>query len=296
MSTEQPDQPAAAVPPAEPGSLPVTDREEVEALRAATLGDYDVAGELGRGGMATVYLAHDIALDRKVAIKVMSQALSLGDGVERFRREAKTAASLSHPNIIPIYAVQRTERLLYFVMKYVDGRSLDSIIKELGPLPIPMVQAILGQTASAFGYAHRRGVVHRDIKPGNLRVTPEGLLKILPECLRGEGLDPRADIFSAGAVLYEMACGRPPFNDTHPVPLIEAILNGDVPLPSQVYPPVHPALERIIIRALEPQPVRRFARATDLAEVLESLIDRESPMTNHRIKRSADHDSRSVNW
>src|SRR5512146_3563134 len=113
MSADQPEQPAIPAPaaaPAEPGGLPVSDRDEFEALRAATLGQYDVAGELGRGGMATVYLAHDIALDRKVAVKVMSQVLSLGDGVERFKREAKTAASLSHPNIIPIYAVQHTER------------------------------------------------------------------------------------------------------------------------------------------------------------------------------------------
>ncbi|HLQ22983.1 MAG TPA: serine/threonine-protein kinase, partial [Gemmatimonadales bacterium] len=173
MTADQPEPHAAPVAPVEP-ALPVSDREEFEALRASTLGDYDIAGELGRGGMATVYLAHDIALDRKVAIKVMSQVLSLGDGVERFKREAKTAASLSHPNIIPIYAVRHSERLLYFVMKNVDGRSLDSIIRELGPLPIPMVQAILGQSASAFGYAHRRGVVHRDIKPGNILIDDEG--------------------------------------------------------------------------------------------------------------------------
>src|SRR3970282_444714 len=99
-------------------------------LREATLGEYEVLGELGRGGMATVYLAHDIALDRKVAIKVISPSLLAGEGmVERFKREARTAASLSHPHIIPIYAVKETDRILYFAMKFVEGRSLDSVIR-----------------------------------------------------------------------------------------------------------------------------------------------------------------------
>jgi serine/threonine-protein kinase len=128
----------------------------LEQLRKATLGRYDVGGEIGRGGMATVYLAHDLSLDRKVAIKVMSPALVLGPGmVERFKREARTAASLSHPNIIPIYAVQEAEGLLFFVMKLVEGTQLDSVMHELGKLPIPMVEAILAQVGGAFGYAHR---------------------------------------------------------------------------------------------------------------------------------------------
>jgi serine/threonine protein kinase len=228
-------------PPQSPlGTTPLqaSDREELEALRAATLGHYEVLGELGRGGMATVYLAHDIALDRKVAIKVMSPVLSLGDGVERFKREAKTSASLSHPNIIPIYAVRHTERLLYFVMKYVDGRSLDSIIDELRQLPVPMVQAILGQAASAFGYAHRRGVVHRDIKPGNILIDEEGWAIITdfgiakvsqapqltstglsvgtptymsPEQVGGQGVTGASDQYSLGVVAYEMLTGQPPF-------------------------------------------------------------------------------------
>ncbi len=218
--------------------LQASDREELEALRAATLGHYEVLGELGRGGMATVYLAHDIALDRKVAIKVMSPVLSLGDSIERFKREARTSASLSHPNIIPIYAVRHTERLLYFVMKYVEGRSLDSIIGELYQLPIPMVQAILGQAASAFGYAHRRGVVHRDIKPGNILIDEEGWAIITdfgiakvsqapqltstglsvgtptymsPEQVGGQGVTGASDQYSLGVVAYEMLTGEPPF-------------------------------------------------------------------------------------
>ncbi|HSB54437.1 MAG TPA: serine/threonine-protein kinase, partial [Gemmatimonadales bacterium] len=149
--------------------------EQSERLREATLGEYEILGELGRGGMAAVYLAHEVALDRKVAIKVMSPALVSGEGmIERFKREARTAASLSHPHIIPVYAVRESDHLLYFVMKFIAGRPLDGVLKELGPLPIPMIQMILQQVGGAFGYAHRRGIVHRDIKPANIMIDEEG--------------------------------------------------------------------------------------------------------------------------
>ena len=143
-------------------------------LREASLGDYEILGELGRGGMATVYLGHDIALDRKVAIKIMNPQTLMGEGMlDRFKREARTAASLSHPHIIPIYLVKETDRILYFVMKFVQGRGLDSIIKEKGPLP--MVRSIVTKVGEALGYAHRRGVVHRDIKPANIMIDVEGM-------------------------------------------------------------------------------------------------------------------------
>src|SRR5947209_13325481 len=118
-----------------------------DALRQATLGEYEILAELGHGGMATVYLAHDIALDRKVAIKVLAPALLLmGEGmVERFKREARTAAALSHPHIIPIFAVRESDRVLYFVMQYVQGRALDSIIRDVGPLPIRSEERRVGK-------------------------------------------------------------------------------------------------------------------------------------------------------
>src|SRR2546427_4945869 len=148
----------------------------LDALRHATLGDYEILAELGRGGMATVYLAHDVALDRKVAIKVLAPALlAMGEGmVERFKREARTAAALSHPHIIPIYAVRESDRVLYFVMQYVQGRALDSIIRDVGPLPIAMVQTILAQVGDALSYAHRHGIIHRDIKSANIMLDDEG--------------------------------------------------------------------------------------------------------------------------
>ncbi|HEY8105778.1 MAG TPA: serine/threonine-protein kinase, partial [Gemmatimonadales bacterium] len=294
MSADLPQQPVA---PAESSGLPVTDREELEALRAATLGDYDIAGELGRGGMATVYLAHDIALDRKVAIKVMSPVLSLGDGVERFRREAKTAASLSHPNIIPIYAVRHSERLLYFVMKYVEGRSLDSIIRELGPLPVPMVQAILGQTASAFGYAHRRGVIHRDIKPGNILIDDEGWAVVTdfgiakvseaeqltstglsvgtptymsPEQVAAQGVTGASDQYSLGVVAYEMLTGKPPFHGGGMMAMMYAHVHQE-PVPMETVRPDCPeGLRAAVMRMMAKDPAERWPSVEDVIAAIGS--------------------------
>ncbi len=213
----------------------------LEELRRATLGDYDIAGELGRGGMATVYLAHEIALERKVAIKVMAPALlQSGRGMaDRFKREARTAAALSHPHIIPVYGVRQSGRLLFFIMKYVHGRSLDAIVKEHGALPIKMVQAILAQAGSALDYAHRHGIVHRDIKPANIMldvdgwavVTDFGIAKVTqaqgltmtgatigtptymsPEQCAARDITGATDQYSLGIAAYEMLTGRVPFD------------------------------------------------------------------------------------
>src|SRR6266576_3489706 len=163
-------------------------------LRRATLGEYEILGVLGRGGIATVYLAHDLSLDRKVAIKVLSPALfQMGAGlVERFKRAARTAAALSHPHILPIYAVKETEHVLYFVMKYVQGRALDTVIRDVGTLPIPMVQTILAQVGDALGYAHRHGVIHRDIKSANIMLDEDGRAVVtdfgIAKVVQAEGL------------------------------------------------------------------------------------------------------------
>jgi serine/threonine-protein kinase len=167
---------------------------------------------------------------------------------------------------------------------YLDARlgnlpavTLDVLLRR-GPLQTSEIVRLGAQLARGLAAAHLAGIVHGDIRPAKLKVTPDGRLKILdfgvaPNSAGGSRVDPSMDIFSAGAVLYEMTCGRPPFIDTRPVRLIEAILAGKVPLPSQVYPGVHPSLERIIIRALEPLPARRFASAANLAEALESFVE-----------------------
>ncbi len=213
--------------------------ELLDHLRQATLGEYDIVGELGRGGMATVYLAHDIALDRQVAIKVMNPGLMMGEGTrDRFKREARTAAALTHPHIIPVHLVRETDRVVFFIMKYVQGRSLDSIIFERGPLPVRMAQAILTQVGGALGYAHRRGVVHRDIKPANIMIDEEGWAVVTdfgiakvsdaslltksgvtvgtpyymsPEQCSARPVTGASDQYSLGVVGYEMLAGKTPF-------------------------------------------------------------------------------------
>jgi len=255
-------------------------------LRQATLGEYDVIAEPGRGGMATVFLAHDIALDRKVAIKVMSPALLTGDGMtERFKREARTAASLSHANIIPIYAVKESEHLIYFVMKFIEGRPLDSIIREVGQLPIPMLQAITQQVGSALGYAHKRGIVHRDVKPANIMVDSEGWAVVTdfgiakvseahgltmtgatvgtpaymsPEQCAAKELTGASDQYSLGVVIYEMLAGRQPFVADSVMALMYAHFNTAPPPIVEVRPDVPPEIAAAVMKMLEKDPANRW--------------------------------------
>ncbi len=257
-----------------------------EALRQAALGEYEVLAELGRGGMATVYLAHDIALDRKIAIKVMSPVLLSGEGMaERFKREARTAGQLSHPHIIPIYAVRESGGLLYFVMKFVEGRPLDSIIREVGPLPIPMVQTILQQVGSALGYAHRRGVIHRDIKPANIMidsdgwavVTDFGIAKVSqtpgltvtgatvgtpsymsPEQCAAKELDGASDQYSLGVVAYEMLSGKLPFAADSVMAVMYAHFNDPPPPIQLARADCPPQIAAAVMRMLEKEPDHRF--------------------------------------
>jgi eukaryotic-like serine/threonine-protein kinase len=211
----------------------------VERLRTALANEFEIDGELGHGGMAAVFRARDLALNRRVAIKVMAPGLLLGEGmVERFRQEAITVANLQHANIVAVYGVRTVGDLHLFVMQYIPGRSLDRVLRDHGRLSLQAVRAVMYHVGSALDYAHRRGVVHRDIKPGNIIldgdgdpvVTDFGIAKIAetpgytrvgtvvgtptymsPEQCMGYDVGPASDQYALGVVAYEMLTGRPPF-------------------------------------------------------------------------------------
>ena len=255
-------------------------------LREATLGEYDVVGELGRGGMATVYLAHDIALDRQVAIKVMHPGLLMGEGmIDRFKREARTAASLTHPHIIPIHLVRETPRILFFVMKYVEGRSLDTIIAQQGALPIKMAETILLQVGGALGYAHRRGVVHRDVKPANIMIDSEGwavvtdfgIAKVAeagsltmsgttvgtpyymsPEQCSARPVTGASDQYSLGIVCFEMLAGKTPFTGDSLMDIMRKHFFETPPDLGTVRPDCPAALAGVVSRMLAKEPAQRW--------------------------------------
>ena len=255
-------------------------------LTNATLGDYDIYGELGRGGMAAVYLALDLALNRKVAIKTMLPELVSREGmVERFKREAQTAAGLSHPHIIQIFSVKQTKELVYFVMKFIEGRSLESVINEKGKLSVEMTQIVLSQVASALAYAHRKGVVHRDIKPANIMidedgwaiVTDFGIAKVQeaqnltatgtaigtphymsPEQFHNKAITGQSDQYSLGVVAYEMLLGRKPFDGATYAEIITQHLFEEPPDLRVARPDVPEHVAAAVKRMLAKDPVQRF--------------------------------------
>ena len=296
VSSEQGFASTKRMTPLNQSATAVMQNDLIARLRRATLGEYEVLTELGRGGMASVYLAHDLQLDRKVAIKVMLPSLLEGEGMtERFKLEARTAAGLSHPHIIPIYAVRDTELLLYFVMKFVEGRPLDTIIREVGKLPIPMAQAILSKVGEALGYAHRNGVVHRDIKPANLMIDTEGqpivtdygIAKVAemsgltmtgatigtptymsPEQATAGAITGASDQYSLGIVAYQMLAGHLPFSGTTMVSLLYQHCHEPPPPFLGERPDCPPALHDAVMKMLEKKPEDRFASLEEAVECI----------------------------
>lgn len=269
-------------------------------VRAALAGRYDIERELGRGGMAIVYMAHDVKHDRQVAVKVLKPELAAQLGPARFLREIAITAKLSHPHILPLYDSGEVDGLVYHVTPYVPGESLRDRLEHEGQLPLDEALGIAREVADALEYAHQLGVVHRDIKPGNIlltaghalvadfgvafavsaaggeRLTGTGLavgtpLYMSPEQALGESeVDARADIYALGCVLYEMLAGEPPFAGRTPHVILARKSVEPVPGLRSVRDTVPPAVEDAVKRALAPVPADRLPSVRAFTEALEA--------------------------
>ena len=270
---------------------------------------YEIHSRIGRGGMADVFLARDRLLDRPVAVKVLFPEYATDPSfVERFRREAQAAANLNHPNIVGVYDWGRQGGTYFIVMEYVNGRTLAEQLKQDGPLAAMRAVDIAGEVTAALSFAHRNGVVHRDVKPGNILVSPTGTVKVAdfgiaralnstseaeltqagavmgtatyfsPEQAQGANPDPRSDLYSLGIVMYEMVAGKPPFYAENPVAIAYKQVHEAPKALSELRPDVPRGYEAIVMRLLAKTPANRYVSAEDLRADLVRFRSGQTPL------------------
>jgi predicted Ser/Thr protein kinase len=270
----------------------------------STLGRYQIIGRLGQGGMASVYKAFQPSLEREVALKVLRAGFAQDEEfLDRFRREAKAIAHLRHAHIVQVFDFEEVDGRAFMAMEYLDGGTLKEHMAELAKngqrLSQDEVVSIVSQVADALAYAHRLGIVHRDVKPSNVMlltdgravVTDFGIAKVLsgtqhtqtgvgvgtpeymsPEQGQGKGIDQRADIYSLGVMTYELLTGRVPFTADTPLAIVLAHMRDPLPLPSQIEPSVGPATERVLLKALAKDPEHRYESARAFADALGAAV------------------------
>ncbi len=273
------------------------------------LGEYKIIEQIGRGATANVYKALQTKLNRYVGIKVLSPLVAdEGAFRARFTREARAVAQLDHPNILPVYDFDQHGNLVYIVMQYVDTGSLADILTELDgkPMPLDTTLKILEQVGSALTYAHKRGIIHRDIKPGNILLgsdnwvllTDFGLVKIMedptsitqsgvgvgtpnymaPEQVRGDPVDPRADLYALGAMVYQMVTGTLPFEAESGLAVALKHINEVPTPPREVNPRLSPAVSQVILKALEKERDARYQSADELVAAFQEALAKKNPI------------------
>ena len=277
---------------------------ELLALQQVLAGRYSIERELGRGGMGIVLLARDVALDRLVAIKLLPPHLAENaENRDRFLQEARTAAGLSHPNIVPIHAVEQHGELVFFVMGFVDGETLRERVARSGPLPPRLAMKVLQEVAWALGYAHQRGVIHRDIKPDNIMIERAGDRALVtdfgiatgrragddgtpgeiigtarymsPEQACGEPVDARSDLYSLGATMFFALTGRAPFEASNLPAILTQQLARPAPLLQQVRPEVPARLAAVVDTCLQKEPAERLQSGDEVARQVGEALGRD---------------------
>jgi serine/threonine protein kinase len=273
--------------------------EKSDPLVGKVLGHCRIERKLGAGGMGTVYLAHHTGLNKPVAVKVLAAHVAgNAEFIARFRREARLAARLEHPNVVQVFDVGEEEGVHYITMQYVEGKNLDGILKERGKLAVPEALSIAKRVAVALSAAHKLGIVHRDIKPANIILSKEGVVKVAdfglakdrdanrsvsetghivgtpyymsPEQAQGEAVDARSDLYSLGAALYHMVTGQRAFQGHTPLSIVIKHVNEEPVPPREIDPTIPEAVAAVIARLMRKKPEERPATADDLVRELDA--------------------------
>ncbi|HVL51235.1 MAG TPA: protein kinase, partial [Actinomycetota bacterium] len=252
---------------------------------------YRIDRPIAEGGMARVYEGTDTLLGRKVALKVLSAKLAVDPAfIARFEREAQAVASLNHPNLVGVFDIGADGEFHYIVMEYVEGLTLDAVIKRDAPMPPDRVTAITLAVCEGLGVAHNQGIIHRDIKPANIMIEPSGRVKVMdfgiaktktegltqagavlgtvkylaPEQAHGAPVDGRTDIYALGCVMYEMLTGRPPISGESLMEIATRLMTEEPPPPSHLVPGIPAQMDRVVMRALAKDPEDRYANTAAL--------------------------------
>jgi len=290
--------------------------EKQDPLIGTKLGNCEIQRKLGAGGMGAVYLARHLGLDKPVAVKVMAAGL-LGseENVERFKREARTAAKLEHANIVQVYDVSEFPGGHYIVMQYVDGQSVDRILEQKGRLPVDQAVQLVRRIATALAAAHKAGIIHRDIKPANVLISRDGQVKVLdfglarnvesgqsisstgqivgtphymaPEQAQGQRVDARTDIYALGATFYHLVTGRRCFDGLTPLSICIKHVQEHPKPPHEVNPEVPVAVSAVIAKMMAKEPAARYPSAEDLAAALGTISSATARTVAPAPRRSA---------